>query len=59
MPNGPLWVVEFDYRDDDGPDRVGPFRSRPAAGRWVEAQPINEASYSIVRLWMPPEKDRA
>ena len=28
---GGPFVIEFDYRSDDGPDRVGPFGSREAA----------------------------
>lgn len=57
MTTGPAFVVEFDYRSDDGPDRVGPFRSRAAADRWASAQRISEASWQIVKLWIPPDGD--
>ncbi len=33
--NQDQWVVEFDYRADNGPRLVGPFSDRPAAWKWL------------------------
>jgi hypothetical protein len=57
MPAGPLFVVEFDYRSDDGPRLVGPFRTRKAADEWTSRQLFGEASWYIARLWMPPNSE--
>lgn len=55
MPVGPVFIVQYDYRSDDGPSHVGPFRSRRAANEWADRQRIHEASWGIVKLWVPPD----
>lgn len=30
-----MWVVDFEYRNDNGPDLVGPFKSKIEAEEWV------------------------
>lgn len=35
------WIVEFDYRADGGPRRVGPFPTREAADKWRNEQPFD------------------
>lgn len=47
------FVIEFDYRSDDGPRLVGPFKSRTDADRWFNAQNIKTAEFSVVKLWQP------
>ena len=51
--SGPLFVVDFDHRSDDGPRLCGPFRTRKAAQEWAEAQPIPTAEWSVMKLWIP------
>lgn len=51
--DGPLFVVDFDYRSDDGPRLCGPFRTRTSAQEWAEAQPIPMAEWSVTKLWIP------
>ena len=51
--SGPLFVVDFDHRSDDGPRLCGPFRTRKAAQEWAEVQPIPTAEWSVVKLWIP------
>ena len=51
--DGPLFVVDFDYRSDDGPRLCGPFRTRTSAQEWAEAQPIPTAEWTVTKLWIP------
>jgi hypothetical protein len=48
------FVLEFDYRSDDGSRHVGPFMSRAEAFSWAE-RTINggEASYHAYPLTDP------
>lgn len=35
-PTGEMWIAEFDWRSDGGPDLVGPFKSRDAVYQWLD-----------------------
>lgn len=51
------FVLEFDYRSDDGPRYVGPFPSRGAALAWAyNAIGGGEASYHAYPLTPPNER---
>ncbi len=41
---GDTWIVEFDYREDNGPTHVGPFNTKGAAEFWLSKQSGYEAS---------------
>lgn len=48
------YVLEFDYRSDNGPHLVGPFPSREAAFEWAyQAVGDGEASYHVSPLDPP------
>ena len=49
------WVIEFDYRSDGGPDRVGPFATKQDAQEWSETLlgPDWRASFWYARLTPP------
>lgn len=55
---GPLFVVEFDERSDDGPRLCGPFRSRKAADEWASGLRLRYSAYGIVKLWIPPDSGK-
>lgn len=55
---GPLFIVVFDYRSDDGPDLCGPFRTRKAADEWAMSLRLRETSYHIAKLWIPPDGEQ-
>lgn len=50
------WVIEYDYRSDNGPRMVGPFPSRQAAEAWADTLrgPGWEAEFSYCPV-TPPE----
>lgn len=54
----PSFVLEFDYRSDNGPRHVGPFVSRQAAFEWAEREIADgEASYHAYPLVGPWRKE--
>jgi hypothetical protein len=50
-------IIEFDYRDDGGPKRVGPFPSRSSALEHVDHLGAPDAVWSVVPL-TSPEQDQ-
>lgn len=51
MPD--TFIVEFDYRSDDGPVRVGPFDSREDADAWLESLPPMDWECNVAPLAAP------
>lgn len=53
-PNVPeAWVVEFDWRSDDGPNRVGPFESRAQALSWLDTVDCDYDGATAVKVDKP------
>ncbi len=55
---GDSWIVEFDYREDNGPTHVGPFNTKGGAEAWLAKQSGYEAS--VIPLawhdqWLPTQ----
>lgn len=54
VPPGPQFVLEFDYRTDNGPHHVGPFPSREAAFEWAYTDVgAGSASYHAYPITSP------
>jgi hypothetical protein len=51
-------IIEYDYRSDGGPKRIGPFDTRSLATAHADAKAREgwQAAYCIVPL-TPPEED--
>ena len=51
------WMIEYDYRSDNGPCHVGPFPSRQAAIEWSRTlmRPGWQAELGFVKL-TPPDQ---
>ena len=50
------WIVEFDYREDNGPTRVGPWNTKAGAEAWLARQSEYVASVVPVAWhndWLP------
>lgn len=48
-----MFVVQFDYRSDNGPTLCGPFATRAAADKWAAKQCPEASSWLVVPLFVP------
>lgn len=47
------WIIEFDYRADEGPRRIGPFDTKEDAELWLLALDIGDFECSLAELVTP------